>query len=162
MIYLSTIELLLWCICICFVLALLIHVLWMSFNKSQDKPAAGRLICGMLASGGITGFFVFLLMLYVLPSVYLVEHDDYSTKRFISSDWSNQLTKEYIDNKAGVPLRFEAVGYGNKKHINHSITIPVDTFKEVEDGIDGYNTSPPMSISSRSKGEVRWYLYHDN
>ena len=162
MVYLSKIELLLWCIGLCFVLALLLHVLWMAFNRGQDKPGLGQFFLGMFVGGGITGFFVFLLMLYILPSVYVVDYDDYETKRFISTDWSNQLTKEYIENNAGVALRFEAVGYGSKKHESYSISIPVDAFEEVEDGITGYNVTPPSSIRSRSSGEVRWYLYHEN
>lgn len=143
----------------CIVVALIVQLVWIAAHGDEDKPKAGNLAIGVGMTGAITAIPLFFCLLYFLPSVYIVDSDDYSTRRFISADWPQQLTGDYIMNQSGHDLRFVAVGYGTQKDVDMEVEIPKGALKRVASSIDGYNTQPPQSIRSKSSGATKWYLY---
>lgn len=157
--YVTFLEIFLWSLLFCFVLALVIQAIWILTHKGTEKPTIVRLLSGLCITAGGSGLLVSFLITYLIPTVYVVDADDYESEWFVSSEWSSQLTKTYIDNQSGEDLCFVAVGYGTDKYVDEYIYIPEGAVVECNNSIAGYNTAPPREIYSKSSGEIKWYLY---
>ena len=157
--YVTFLDILLWSVIFCFVLAVIVQAVWILIHREQKRPIISKFFLGMGITGVCSGVIVAGCLFILLPKVYIVGADDYEVKRFISKEWSSQVSRKYIDNQSGEILYLEAVGYGTKQNVSKRIQIPVGAYVECEHSIEGYNTTPPTSISSKSSGAVRWYLY---
>ena len=159
---LTIFEVIIACIVVCIVLSLLVQSIWALIHITRERPNILRIIQGSTVAGLFAGVALGLMMLYFLPTVYIVEKNDYTSHRFISKDWPKQLTNRYINNRSGGKLLLVAVGYGSDKNINEKKIINQGELFECDYEIDGYNEEPPSSISSKNSGETKWYLFSHN
>lgn len=163
MTYVTFIQILLWSILICFIIAALVHGGWLLLHKAQRRPTILRFIMGQSIMSVCSGLTITLILyFFLLPTAHVVGSDGYEEKLFISSEWPSQLTNDYIDNQSGHTLILHAVGYGTSQNVDKSIIIPIGAFVECEHSISGYNVDPPLSITSKSSGVVEWYLFTED
>lgn len=159
MIYFSGWTLFGLCVLTFSILIVLIHYIWIHKHLHYKLPPFHKLVISSCVTGILSGFFVFLFLSFIIPSVDIIYNDsNQDSKFFLSKSWNSQMTKNHIYNLSNEDLVLMTICYGASKGAVRTTRIANGEF--VESGsISGFNVKPPQSIRTRSVAEIRRYLF---
>lgn len=69
--YIDYFSLFVYCVVFCIILSIMAQVLWIIVHQAQKKPSMVDFIIGRSAAGAIQGAVLFVLLTYMLPTVYI-------------------------------------------------------------------------------------------
>ena len=148
-----------YCVVFCIILSIMAQVLWIIVHQAQKKPSIVDFIRGRSAAGAIQGAVLFVLLTYMLPTVYIVGQKSYYSQLLITDNLCEQLTNTYIKNESGKKLYLVTIGYGTNAYLTKKKEIPDVPLYEIGGSISGYDEEPPRTIKSHHSGESKNYLF---
>lgn len=152
-------SLFVYCVVLCIILSIMAQVLWIIVHQAQKKPSIVDFIRGRSAAGAIQGVVLFVLLTYMLPTVYIVGQKFYYSQLLITENLCEQLTNTYIKNESGKKLYLVTIGYGTNAYLTKKKEIPDVPLYRIGGSISGYDEEPPRTIKSHHSGESKNYLF---
>ena len=144
----------------CIAVTGVLFFVYFCLTGSNTQRRIGRLLIASLGAGIVAGFALAVATTSVVPTVITVHEDQSHDKVYRTfPGWQSHLGATMLQNDYTTDLELYAVEYGTG-HVSgaSSFTLPQGKLTRITHSPDGYFYSPPRSIRSKSRGEVKWYI----